>query len=204
MQVDFWKHKPKGLKLNWVLALLGGVTGLGLLAWMLSPYQIDVLISPAPEPTVENADTNADTTELPPAVSFAPVETVPTPGSPLWNPTPSSPAPAIAGLLRVSNQTQHPIRVVLRKQIPVDKAGFSDRPTYEAAPAHWDFAPAEGSQQGLVVSLPEGEVRVGPGDILMVYAQDGSSRYWGPTVVSQTQQPVWNPTQQEWQLIVRP
>lgn len=198
MQVDFWKRKPKGLKLNWGLALLGSATAVGLLALVLSHYQIDVLISPAPEAIPEDVASS----DLPPAVSFAPVATTPTPGSPLWNPQPPSPAPAIAGLLRVSNQTQHPIRVVLLKQnLGPDPANPS---TYEAAPAHWDFAPAEGSLQGLVVSLPEGKVSVGPGDILMVYAQDGSSRYWGPQVVSQTKQPLWNPEQQEWQMILRP
>ena len=93
---------------------------------------------------------------------------------------------------RVSNQTNHPVRVAWRSRSPTSE------------PVHWDFAPREGSVNGLMLSLPEAELRLQPGDILIAFAQDGSRRYWGPYIVGETDSPAWNSQGEEWQLVVQP
>ncbi|MBE9188754.1 hypothetical protein IQ270_30040, partial [Microcoleus sp. LEGE 07076] len=101
-----------------------------------------------------------------------------------------------AGSLRVSNRSEHPVRVALLSKRQAQKS-------YKK-PAHWDFAPGEGGDKGLMLSLPEGKLQVKRGDILVVFAQDGSRRYWGPYVAGETASPAWNSTTEEWQLILQP
>ncbi len=108
---------------------------------------------------------------------------------------------AIAGALRVSNQTDYPLRLALLARQPAPTGTSS--PKY-GEPVHWDFAPGEGSSQGLVLSLPEGNLKLKKGDILVAFAQDGSRRYWGPYVVGETDTPVLNRKTSEWQLILQP
>lgn len=103
--------------------------------------------------------------------------------------------------LRVSNRTVHPIRVAL---LPQSQATEQADPSTYDVPVHWDFAPGEGSQQGLLLSLPDQSVQLQTGDVLVAFAQDGSRIYWGPYVVDQTNLPLWNDAQQEWQLILEP
>jgi hypothetical protein len=100
------------------------------------------------------------------------------------------------GSLRVSNRSEHPVRVALLSKGQAEKS--------YGKPAHWDFAPGEGGGKGLMLSLPEGKLQVQKGDILVVFAQDGSRRYWGPYVAGETASPAWNSTAREWQLIVQP
>jgi hypothetical protein len=100
------------------------------------------------------------------------------------------------GSLRVSNRSEHPVRVALLSKRQADKS--------YGKPAHWDFAPGEGGGKGLMLSLPEGKLQVKQGDILVVFAQDGSRRYWGPYVAGETASPAWNSTAREWQLILQP
>jgi hypothetical protein len=100
------------------------------------------------------------------------------------------------GTLRVSNRTEHPVRIALLTKTQAEKS--YDRP------AHWDFAPGEGSGPGLMLSLPEGQLKVKQGDILVVFAQDGSRRYWGPYVTGETASPAWNHKAGEWQLVLQP
>jgi hypothetical protein len=100
------------------------------------------------------------------------------------------------GGLRVSNPTQHPVRVTLLSRSNATVEG--------ATPAHWDFAPQEGSQTGLLLSLPETSLDLQPGDVLVGFAQDGSRRYWGPYVVGETDLPLWVPEGKEWQLVLQP
>lgn len=137
------------------------------------------------------------------------------PSAPLISPVPavaqgrssSAQATAIAGrqgLLRISNQTEQVIRVALL----IKKSGKSGteaeaQALYEA-PAHWDFDPGEGSQKGLVVSLPQRTLKLKPGDILVAFAQDGSRQYWGPYVVGATSDPTWAPKAKEWELVLAP
>jgi hypothetical protein len=110
------------------------------------------------------------------------------------------PKPAAAsgstGQLRAGNRTEHPVRLVfLARQSGSSAYG---------EPAHWDFAPFEGGSKGLILSLPQAELALKPGDILVAFAQDGSRHYWGPYVVGQTRVPVWNPRAKEWQLVLQP
>ena len=116
--------------------------------------------------------------------------------------TSSSPDPvAIAnrqGVLRISNPTEYPVRIALLAKSPA-----ATQPNYDI-PAHWDFSPQEGSDRGLIVSLPDRSVKLKKGDILVAFAQDGSRRYWGPYVVGETNTPVWNPKVGEWQLTLQP
>ena len=89
----------------------------------------------------------------------------------------------------MSNQTDQPVRLALLAR----RSGSSSsaQPTY-GNPAHWDFAPGEGSGKGLLLSLPDGNLKLKKGDILVAFAQDGSGSYWGPYVVGETALPVWN------------
>jgi hypothetical protein len=124
-------------------------------------------------------------------------DSTPTPPDPEEELLSSIPINAKAsGLLRVSNRSEHPVRVAL----------LSKRQAKESygKPAHWDFAPGEGGGKGLMLSLPEGKLQVKRGDILVVFAQDGSRRYWGPFVAGETSSPAWNSTAGEWQLILQP
>ena len=103
---------------------------------------------------------------------------------------------SVVGSLRVSNRSDRPVRVALLSKRQAQKS--------YGKPAHWDFAPGEGSGKGLMLSLPEGKLKVKQGDILVVFAQDGSRRYWGPYVAGETASPAWNRTAGEWQLILQP
>jgi hypothetical protein len=107
------------------------------------------------------------------------------------------------GTLRMSNQTNQAVRLALLSRGSEKKATL---PAKEKAnvPAHWDFAPQEGSERGLVLSLPQGSLKLGKGDILVAFAQDGSRRYWGPYVVGETPVPAWDSQRREWWLILNP
>lgn len=100
------------------------------------------------------------------------------------------------GTLRVSNRSEHPVRVALLAKGEAEKS--------YSKPAHWDFAPGEGSGKGLMLSLPQTKLKVKQGDILVVFAQDGSRRYWGPYVAGETASPAWNTKTGEWQLVLSP
>jgi hypothetical protein len=108
----------------------------------------------------------------------------------------------VPGLLRVSNKTTQPVRLVLlARQLSQKSANINK--IKSTPPAHWDFAPEEGSEGGLVLSLPQANLRLEKGDILAAFAQDGSRRYWGPYVVGETSSPQWQPQRQEWQLVLQ-
>lgn len=107
------------------------------------------------------------------------------------------------GTLRMSNRTNQPVRLALLARQSTVKGADSQK-THHDVPAHWDFAPQEGSQKGLILSLPQGNLKLSKGDILVAFAQDGSRRYWGPYVVGETPSPARNPQNQEWQLILNP
>lgn len=105
------------------------------------------------------------------------------------------------GSLRMSNKTDQPVRVALLTQRSTAKPNGQ---TAFATPIHWDFAPGEGNLQGLVLSLPNGNLKLKKGDILVAFAQDGSRRYWGPYVVGETPMPTWNQRTSEWQMVLQP
>ncbi|MBD2291924.1 hypothetical protein H6G06_00135 [Anabaena sphaerica FACHB-251] len=107
------------------------------------------------------------------------------------------------GSLRMSNQTNQPVRIALLARHLADKSSSASKTKYNL-PAHWDFDPQEGSENGLILSLPEGNLKLEKGDILVAFAQDGSRRYWGPYVVGETSSPKWNSQTKEWQLVLTP
>lgn len=131
----------------------------------------------------------------------------PTPEPTLTDAVKTREAPAVVaappGVLRLSNQTEHPVRVAFLARQEKIKSSNSKQSVY-GEPAHWDFAPEEGTQQGLLLSLPTGFVKLERGDILVAFAQDGTRRYWGPYVVGSTPMPVWDRKTSEWQLILQP
>ncbi len=105
-------------------------------------------------------------------------------------------------LLRVSNKTTQPVRLVLlARQLSQKSANINK--IKSTPPAHWDFAPEEGSEGGLVLSLPQANLTLEKGDILVAFAQDGSRHYWGPYIVGETSFPQWQPQRQEWQLVLQ-
>jgi len=113
------------------------------------------------------------------------------------------------GRLRVSNRTTFPLRMaVLSQRVrgnPAKQSGNSrTNATSFKEPTHWDFDPEEGSGKGLILALPEGDIKLTPGDILVAFAQDGSRHYWGPYVVGETAMPAWNREGKEWQLVLKP
>ena len=127
------------------------------------------------------------------------------------NTEPERPSPS--GKLRVSNRSEHPIRLALRLKVEkLQNSKYSDKYgnrygtklahlPYEA-PAHWDFFAGEGSDRGLLVGLPNRSLNLTRGDIVVAFAQDGSQRYWGPFVVGEVSGPTWNETTQEWKLVL--
>ncbi|TVP60954.1 MAG: hypothetical protein EA343_15620 [Nodularia sp. (in: Bacteria)] len=107
------------------------------------------------------------------------------------------------GTLRMSNQTDQPVRLALLARQPQVKASGNQHTNFDV-PAHWDFDPQEGSAKGLILSLPNGNLKLETGDIIVAFAQDGSRRYWGPYVVGQTSVPQWNTQNREWLLVLKP
>jgi hypothetical protein len=182
-----------------ILVLLLGLTAVGLglfqLTVWIEPQSPDTSSIPGfgspstPAPAVKKAEKLSPA--LPKVSPILPPPTV----SPSKSPEPTV-VVAYQGALRVSNPTEHPIRVaLLARRLPEKAYG---------EPAHWDFAPMEGGNQGLLLSLPQGNLKLSKGDILVAFAQDGSRQYWGPYVVAETQLPVWNQQKAEWQLVLQP
>jgi predicted GH43/DUF377 family glycosyl hydrolase len=101
----------------------------------------------------------------------------------------------------MSNQTNQPVRLALLARQSAVKSSSAAK-TQSDIPAHWDFAPQEGSEKGMLLSLPNGNLKLEKGDIVVAFAQDGSRRYWGPYVVGETSLPKWDSQKQEWQLIL--
>ena len=111
-----------------------------------------------------------------------------------------------SGKLRVSNRSEHPVRLALR--VKAEKAQgdkYNEKiasPLKYEQPAHWDFYAGEGGDRGLVVALPSRSVYLRRGDVVFAFAQDGSQRYWGPFIVGETDNPIWNARSSEWQLVL--
>lgn len=190
-----------------IVASLLGLVGLLLVLWLrfsvsieLTEPQTSSLPEPVPTP--------------PQSLSGEPFSTMPSVPNPVTKstapvaidtPTVTSYEPvrvaAGVGALRMSNQTDQPVRVALLAR---RSAAASAGQPINDDPAHWDFAPGEGSAKGLILSLPEGNLKLKKGDILVAFAQDGSRRYWGPYVVGETASPVWHRQTAEWQMILQP
>ena len=169
--------------------VLAAVVG-GLLAVALSQFWLN----PPIKPTQNQSPPVVETEPKAPAQTQAAQTQMPSQA--IANPQP------VSGGLRVKNQTPFPIRLVLLTQ-PTPSQSTATAPA-DQEPVHWDFAPEEGSDAGLIMSLPEGDLRLQPADILVGFAVDGSRRYWGPYVVGETASPQKQPKSGEWQLTLRP
>ncbi|HCF30750.1 MAG TPA: hypothetical protein DEV81_26955 [Cyanobacteria bacterium UBA11049] len=191
-----------------IFASVLGVVGFLLLAWLqftvrIEPVGSDVALLPEKKTLLPESPSSdaAVSSSAEPIAQAKPLPSVKqeTPAEP----SPQSPnATAISGALRVSNQTEQPLRVALLTRSP-NNSSATNKPKF-GEPVHWDFAPGEGSSQGLVLSLPEGNLKLHKGDVIVAFAQDGSRRYWGPYVVGETDAPVLNRKTSEWQLILQP
>ena len=147
---------------------------------------------------INGEETNSNSTPIQPAKSSSQKRE----STVLSNQVNSDTKTKVPGLLRVSNKTTQPIRLVLlARQLSQKSANINK--IKSTPPAHWDFAPEEGSEGGLVLSLPQANLRLEKGDILAAFAQDGSRHYWGPYVVGETSSPQWQPQGQEWQLVLQ-
>lgn len=180
------------------------ILGLSLVTLMLSRVEIQVSDESAiPTSRIPASNPIPSPDQVSPSPKPSPSvvpSAIPTPASP-----PAAAAPNAQGGLRVSNQTVFPVRVALLYQqgakpesppAPAQADSFNQ-------PVHWDFAPEEGAAKGLIMSLPNGDLRLRRGDILVAFAQDGSRRYWGPYVVGKTALPSWSNEQKEWMLPLR-
>lgn len=190
-----------------IFASLLGLVGLLLVVWLRFSVSIELtepetLSLPEPVPTPQQSLSGEPFSTIPsvPKPVTKQTDTVAIDTPPVPSPEPVRVAAGL-GALRMSNQTDQPVRVaLLARRSATASVG---QPTY-SDPAHWDFAPGEGSAKGLILSLPEGNLKLKKGDILVAFAQDGSRRYWGPYVVGETASPVWNRQPAEWQLILQP
>ncbi|MBE9011104.1 hypothetical protein IQ250_12890 [Pseudanabaenaceae cyanobacterium LEGE 13415] len=173
------------LKIALASAVLTAIAGTILLK--LLPIEISISSdTPNPVPVIKTTSSPAE------AVSPSTIE----------KPDPSAIA-AKQGNLRIRNRSDHAVRVALLARQPKDTTTKSGEPPKGfALPAHWDFAPQEGSDSGLLVALPNRSIRLKRGDVLVAFAQDGSQRYWGPFVVGETDRPDWNAQAGEWELVL--
>lgn len=184
----------------------------GLLLLLAGCYQVSVSFepsqpetetsSPPPTQTSQSQKTQSSSvSQEKPNVSTVPTA-APTITTPILTYHNNSSGKALhQGTLRMSNQTQQPVRLALLTRRSVGKGPDSQKSNNDV-PAHWDFAPKEGSEKGLILSLPNTNLKLEKGDILVAFAQDGSRRYWGPYVVGETSSPTWNAQRGEWQLVL--
>ncbi|MEB3337584.1 MAG: hypothetical protein VKJ46_08990 [Leptolyngbyaceae bacterium] len=169
------------------------------------PQPVTVVLEPSsPNPTPSLSRGNPDATDeigrLESGDRNAVVAELVEPQTLATSPSQGIPVQGTTGQLRVGNRTDHPIRLALLARRSPTK---TPQPSPYSDPTHWDFAPEEGSSQGLLLSLPEGNLKLKKGDILVAFAQDGSRRYWGPYVVGETSLPQWNSKATEWQLTLK-
>lgn len=99
------------------------------------------------------------------------------------------------GELRVGNKTPYPVRVLVTKGDGSLEGAF------------WDFAPGEGGSEGIRLTLPDKPdkpILLGEGDVLTIFAVDGSRRYWGPNILGKTTAPFWDSKRKIWSTVLRP
>lgn len=178
--------RKNALQVGLASVVLIGIAG----AVLMKLFAIEITIAPASSDSVPVIKTAASPSVEP--VAPAKVE------------KPDAAAIALKqGNLRIRNRSDYPVRVALLARQPKETSSKSGEPQSGfAPPAHWDFAPQEGSQSGLLVSLPNRSIQLKRGDVVVAFAQDGSQRYWGPFVVGETNRPAWNAQAGEWELVL--
>jgi hypothetical protein len=201
-----------------------GVTAfcLGLLGLVVSCFEMSISFEPANTDISTQTSTEASQLDKTPSVTVSPEKAISAslstsatiPSNQVGYSTKNNTNPVLArnqssdkakgsGTLRMSNLTNQPVRLALLARQAGVKSATSKQTNYDV-PAHWDFAPKEGGEKGLILSLPQGNLKLEKGDILVAFAQDGSRRYWGPYVVGETSSPKWNTQSREWQLVLSP
>jgi len=110
--------------------------------------------------------------------------------------SPSPQPPQRLGSFRVGNRTPYPVRLVILLR--------SGERVLTPERAHWDFAPGEGGNEGLLLSLGTEPLQISPGDVVIAFTIDGTRQYWGPNVVGESLSPFWDPQQQVWSMILQP
>jgi hypothetical protein len=212
-----WEKSLRAIRFRWqpIIAIASGAVVLVVGLWVIfgrSPLPNQpVLPDPLASPPLEPVEPSLPTPTASPLPSpIRPPALTTEPETSADSRSDKTITPEQQGTLRISNLTQHPVRVALLAKYSVKYSNSNpaastnlSKETYDM-PAHWDFAPQEGSDRGLIVSLPNRNLRIKPGDILVAFAQDGSRHYWGPFVVGETALPVWNPKAAEWELILSP
>ncbi len=189
-----------------------GVCALGLLGFMVGCWEISVSFESADSDTSSAASSQTSEPDFPDQ-TVTPTTSIPETtqtdkiglnGTHILAQRQNSTANVKnQGTLRMSNQTDQPVRLALLARQSQVKDSGNQQTNYDV-PAHWDFDPQEGSTKGLILSLPNGNLKLETGDIIVAFAQDGSRRYWGPYVVGQTSVPQWNTQNQEWLLVLSP
>lgn len=164
----------------------------GSVTFLLMQLQFSVWIEPA---GIDPAPPVIDTAPAPTASTSAPQASPTASTQPAQTAAPSLPT-AVRDGLQVKNQSTYALRVVLLSR----QSGQDTKRNRQSV--HWDFAPGEGAQVGLLLSLPGQKLTLARGDVLVAFALDGSRRYWGPYVVGETTAPAR--IDQEWQLVLRP
>ena len=212
-----WGRSTKNMKSKLYPAVIvaSGTLLLGLLmVLLLGRFQVEVWtepatpVSPLPETAISPSGGPTPNPERSPASSSPDTAANSSLAQSGVQSQRSPAATSQPGGLRVSNPTEHPVRLVLLGHQSVGETASPRTPSTSqsayAEPAHWDFAPGEGGDQGLILSLPEQNLQLKKGDILVAFAQDGSRIYWGPYVVGETPLPLWNRKKSEWDLTLPP
>jgi hypothetical protein len=190
--------KPSLLPL--ILAALVG----GVVAFILSQFRFSMWIEPPERQNAPPVIRTNPTATNPATTNSAAQKTTASPKTQTKTLAPVAPSaivPAVKNGLRVSNQSSNTLRVVLLSHQSSKSSPSAKR---DRRSAHWDFAPSEGSQKGLLLSLPSEKLTLKSGDVLMAFATDGSQRYWGPYIVGETAAPTQAKSTLEWQLVLRP
>lgn len=192
-----------------IIASVLGV--LGLVGILLLWFQVSITVEPMGSDTAvlpgKSAINSPDETDVTNSTAIVSPASTPSERSPepttIAQSTPQAPTAApVPGALRVSNHSEQPLRVaLLTKQPGTSSTASKDK---YSEPIHWDFAPGEGSSQGLILSLPQGSLKLKKGDVIVAFAEDGSRRYWGPYIVGETPAPVLDRKTSEWQLVLQP
>lgn len=179
-------NRKVALQVGLASVVLIGIVG----AVLMKFFSIEITIAP----TSSNSVPVIKTAASPPTEPVAPAK--------IEKPDAAAIA-AKQGNLRIRNLSDYPVRVALLSRQPKETSSKSGAPQSAfALPAHWDFAPREGSQSGLLVTLPNRSIQLKRGDVVVAFAQDGSQRYWGPFVVGETDRPDWNAQAGEWELVL--